>query len=302
VTITFPDLSHHKQVSLSSACALITKASQGSGFVDPSYGSYRAAAQLMGIPFAGFHWVDLGELDAQAANAYRVMGSTPCMWDAEAAGATVPRIVELTRRYRALGGRPWGVYLPRWWWRDHLGSPDLRPLVVDAGLVLVSSEYPNTGYTDDGPGWAPYGGVKPTIWQWTDRQPFNGALVDFNAFRGTVAELRALFTGLHATQEVTMFTAQIAGNPACWISNGLRCRAIADPLTLSRFAQAGAHHFVVANQSELDRLCGRRDDVGPEPVTLNPDQLAAIEDAAAMGAGKLSGAGVADELARRLAQ
>lgn len=195
MTIHFPDLSHHKQVPLDGAVALITKATQGTGYIDYTYARYRDDAHARGIPFAGFHWVDISDLASQAANAFRVMGATPCMWDAEAAGVTVPRLVELTKRYRAIGGNPRLVYLPHWWWRDHLGSPDLTPL-ADLGLALVSSAYPAGGYTgDNGIGWTPYGGVAPQIWQWSDAHQFNGQLVDFNAYKGTVEQLWALFTG-----------------------------------------------------------------------------------------------------------
>jgi hypothetical protein len=195
VTIFFPDLSHYKVPSLTGAVALITKATQGTSFVDLAYAGFQQQASKLGIPFAGYHWIDTSDLGAQAANAYRVMGNTPCMWDAEAAGATVPRIVDLTKRYRALGGNPRLVYLPHWWWQDHLGSPSLQPL-ADLGLALVSSAYPAAGYTETGIGWNGYGGMSPAIWQYTDAQLFNGVRVDFNAFKGTVAQLRALFTGI----------------------------------------------------------------------------------------------------------
>jgi hypothetical protein len=191
MTIHFPDLSHHETPPLDGAVALIAKATQGSSFVDATYVPYKRDADARGIPFCGYHWVDTSSLDAQAALAWRVMGGTPCMWDAEAAGATVPRLVDLTKRYRALGGNPRLVYLPHWWWQNNLGSPDLRPL-TNAGLALVSSAYPSSGYSDTGVGWLPYGGVAPTIWQYTDAQPFNGALVDFNAFKGSVEQLRHL--------------------------------------------------------------------------------------------------------------
>jgi hypothetical protein len=110
------------------------------------------------------------------------------MWDAEADGSTVPRLVQLTSAFRNLGGNPRLVYLPHWWWQQ-IGSPDLTPL-ARAGLSLISSDY--TSYSDNGPGWTPYGGMTPVIWQYTDAQPFNGQSVDFNAYKGTVDELRVL--------------------------------------------------------------------------------------------------------------
>ncbi len=202
MTIQFPDLSHYKPVSLDGAVALITKGTQGAYNVDPTFAPFRADAIRRGIPFCGYHWIDTSDLALQAANAWRVMGSTPVMWDAEAAGVTVPRLLDITAKFRALGGKPRLCYLPRWWWRDHMGSPDLRPLAA-AGLSLVSSAYPSSGYSEDGIGWEPYGGVSPVIWQFTDAKPFNGQRVDFNAYRGTVEQLRALFNGTGGDDDMT---------------------------------------------------------------------------------------------------
>jgi hypothetical protein len=191
VTIHFPDVSHYQSgLSLTGAPAAFAKASQGNTYRDPAYAGFRSQAATLQIPFAAYHWVDGADLAAQARNAYGAAGTVPLMWDAEAAGATVPRLVDLTSRHRALGGNPRLVYLPHWWW-ENLGRPDLRPL-ARVGLSLVSSNYPAGGYTENGPGWAPYGGMTPVIWQWTDAHAFNGQRVDFNAFRGTVDQLRAL--------------------------------------------------------------------------------------------------------------
>jgi hypothetical protein len=115
------------------------------------------------------------------------------MWDAEAAGATVPRLLALTTAYRALGGIVSLVYLPAWWWHN-IGAPDLRPL-SQAGLSLVSSNYPSGGYSDNGPGWTPYGGMTPVQWQYTETP------LDMNAFRGTAADYRALLYGTQPPEE-----------------------------------------------------------------------------------------------------
>jgi len=209
MTIFFPDLSHYKTPSLNGAVALITKATQGMTFVDPTYVIFKQDADRRGIPFAGYHWIDTTDLGAQAVNAFRIMGNTPCMWDAEASGSTVARIVDITKRYRALGGNPRMVYLPHWWWQDHLGSPSLQPL-ADLGLALVSSAYPAAGYSPTGIGWNGYGGMSPDIWQYTDKQIFNGVPVDFNAYRGTVEQLRTLW-GLTSQGDEMYFVIKEAG-------------------------------------------------------------------------------------------
>lgn len=195
MTTFFPDISHFQAgLNLKGAPAVIAKATEGNDWRDASYTDFKAQAQTAGIPFAAYHYVDQADLQAQAQLAFSVIGpGIGTMWDAEAAGATVPRLVELTSRYRALGGNPTLVYFPYWWWRQ-LGSPDLRPLAT-AGLHLISSSYPPGGYSETGVGWNAYGGITPAIWQYTDAQAFNGQHVDFNAYKGTVDELRSLFEG-----------------------------------------------------------------------------------------------------------
>ncbi len=194
MTIHFPDLSHHKQVSLEGAVALITKATEGTSFVDPSYAGYKADAAKRGIPFCAFHWLHAANVAGQAKHCFSVVGpGVPLMIDDEdpTDGLSLARTLAFVQAYRALGGLVKLEYLPRWFWSNH-GSPDLRPL-AKAGLALVSSAYPRSGYTEQGVGWLPYGGVYPAIWQYTDAHPFNGQAVDFNAFKGTVDDLRVLW-------------------------------------------------------------------------------------------------------------
>jgi hypothetical protein len=192
MTIFFPDVSTFQAgLSLHGAVAAIAKATEGTNITDGSYSNFRSQASNLGIPFAGYHFVNSSDIGQQAAHAHSVIGAAPTMFDAEVSGATVSRLVDLTNQYRALGGNPTLVYLPHWWWQQ-LGSPDLRPL-ADLGLSLISSQY--TTYSDSGPGWAPYGGMTPAIWQYTDTHSFNGMTVDFNAYKGTVEQLRELFEG-----------------------------------------------------------------------------------------------------------
>src|SRR5262245_40493218 len=104
MTIFFPDVSHYQAgLSLTGATAVIAKATEGTGYTDLSYDDFKAQAAHLDIPFAGYHWVNETDIQAQAEHAYAKLGDTPAMWDAEAAGATVPRLLDLTMRYRALG-------------------------------------------------------------------------------------------------------------------------------------------------------------------------------------------------------
>lgn len=191
MTVNFPDVSHHQAgLKLKGAQAVIMKASQGSSYRDTSFNDFRNQAIALRIPWAAYHWVDTTDLAAQAKNIFGAAGTAPVMWDAEASGSTVPRLVELTTRLRDLGGNPTLVYLPHWFWEGTLHSPSLTPL-VNLGLSLISSNYSGV----PGAGWVPYGGMKPTIWQYTDHQAFNGMHIDFNTYPGTVDQLAAVFCG-----------------------------------------------------------------------------------------------------------
>jgi hypothetical protein len=65
-------------------------------------------------------------------------------------------------------------------------------------------------YSDSGPGWDAYGGVKPVVWQYTDglAKYAGGGLhhADTNAFKGTEAQLAVLFNGATEDQDMAMTT------------------------------------------------------------------------------------------------
>ena len=101
-----------------------------------------------------YHWLYHGGVDAQASFCHGIVGGTPVMVDCEDTGnvPTVADCVAFAAALRARGGTCTLAYLPRWYWRDHLGSPSLTPL-TSHGLRLVSSLF--APYSDTGPGWTP---------------------------------------------------------------------------------------------------------------------------------------------------
>lgn len=194
MTIAYPDVSNHEGSMLLEAgtVAACAKASEGTTYADPYYGHYKAEARRVGALFFAYHFLHAGAGAAQATVCHNIVGSgVNVMIDLEPTNGSNPTVqdaVDFATALRRLGGLCTLVYLPHWYWQQ-LGSPSLAALAA-AGLSLVSSNY--TGYSDTGPGWTPYGGLTPVIWQWTDALAYSGQAVDFNAFRGTVAQLRAL--------------------------------------------------------------------------------------------------------------
>jgi hypothetical protein len=191
LTIFFPDISSYQSgLDLSGALAVTAKATQGTGYVNPVYGAFKAEAAKHGACFVAYHFLEAGDGGGQAQACYRQAGKTPVMLDFEPSGTSRPTLSDATSfvdAYRKLGGACWLVYLPRWYWGSSpINSASLKPL-TDRGLLLVSSDY--VPYTDaaSGAGWQAYGGMTPTVWQYTSGLSFNAHSVDFNAYRGTHA-------------------------------------------------------------------------------------------------------------------
>lgn len=207
MTIYYPDVSHwRKGLNLAGAVAVCAKVTESTDYYDDTYKGFKAQAESLGIFFFAFHFLRHGNAAAQAKYCYDHNGGTPLMLDfEERAGQPLPTVadaVEFIDAYRNLGGVCYLLYLPHWYWQK-IGSPPLQRL-IDRKMRLVSSNY--TKYSDNGPGWASYGGLTPVIWQYTSSQSFGGqATVDFNAFKGSLNELQSLArTGKETTSTMTV--------------------------------------------------------------------------------------------------
>jgi lysozyme len=195
MTLHFPDVySGQAGIPFTGAPVAIVKATQGAGYTNPDFTPAKARAASAGAYLCGYHFLEAGNGAAQAAHCHAVAGSVPLMLDMEEDGVSrpgVPDAAAFIDAYRKLGGTCFLLYLPHWYWQK-LGSPSLAPL-ISRGMLLVSSNY--TAYSDDGPGWAAYGGMTPAVWQYSSTATFNGwHPVDMNAFKGSVAEFRSLAT------------------------------------------------------------------------------------------------------------
>ena len=196
-TLMYPDVSSAQAgMSLAGAVAVCVKITEGTGYVNPAAPEFKAQADAAGALLFAYHFLREGNPGAQAAWCFARNGGVPLMVDCEPIAGSLPAMADLTGfidAYRAFGGICHLAYLPWWYWASEgFGAVSLAPL-AQRGMALVSSDYVGT-YTDQGPGWTPYGGMTPAIWQWTAAALTNGHLVDRNAFKGTVAQLRQLIT------------------------------------------------------------------------------------------------------------
>jgi GH25 family lysozyme M1 (1,4-beta-N-acetylmuramidase) len=193
MTLFFPDISAFQEgIDLGGALAVAIKATESSDWANGDYGRARQNAGKHHAFAMAYHFLHGGATAAQARWCFEGgpgwggVGKTPLMVDCEPTGSSRPDVSDITgfvSDFRKLGGVVHLVYLPHWYW-EQLGSPMLGPL-ADRNLALWSSAYSSYTDRDSGAGWRGYGGMVPSIWQYTNKLHFGGMDIDFNGFRGT---------------------------------------------------------------------------------------------------------------------
>jgi hypothetical protein len=219
MTVFGPDISSFEAgldlSRLADASFVFAKTTEGTYYTDPDYQGWRRQAGQLGKPFAWYHFLTTEDVHAQLAHLLANVGdkTLPGMLDVEPQTQTGSRpslaqVLAFADAARAAGVNLRLVYLPEWYWQE-IGSPGLSGL-TSRGLYLVSSNYPGgTGNPqqlypgDSGPGWQAYGGVTPLLWQYTDKAADGGKSEDYNAYRGTAAQLAALLGGPTTGDDVT---------------------------------------------------------------------------------------------------
>lgn len=309
MTLKFPDVSKYTPVDVSSYPIVLARATLSSSYIDPQYLNFKAQAQRSGAVFVAYHWLNHGNLRAQAAHCFSVVGpGIPVMIDAEdeagntgyAGPLTVDDILGFASRYRALGGIVSLAYLPFWYWSGAMGAPHRLGELASAGLGLVSSNYPSAGYTENGPGWAVYypGAPAPVQWQYADTP------IDMNAYKGT-KEQYALMVGVPQVQDETitlgesMFLGKDGATGRVYLCDGFRSRHIENETDLNNVValwQTGALSLLtgVGNTAALatdwEDYGGHAKlirtgwypgayGVEGEPVTMTNDQITQLADA-----------------------
>jgi outer membrane murein-binding lipoprotein Lpp len=219
------------------------------------------------------------------------------------------------RWHSVTNGFPLAVYLPRWVWSGTLGSPNISSLRGP----LVSSDYGNNAALppaalyaarggDSGPGWQPYGGKTPELWQFGSSAKITGAssATDVNAYRGTLVQLHTRLTG--DEQEMALTPAQDTALSIAWeVADALRdgqdiTEARKDPVWLVKQIKSLSTD-VATLKTQLDQLA-TKDLVDEQAVAkdviaaLTP---AAIADAVVTALPKELAAQVINELSQRLA-
>ncbi|WP_051179659.1 glycoside hydrolase family 25 protein [Nocardia concava] len=187
------------QVAAEGFSAVIAKASQGSEYRSPAYAAQKAGALRNGLRFMAYHYVEDGPPAADQVDNFE--GAEPdrrvsVMLDHEEGSGDAEVLRAVHAEFVRRGYRVAVTYLPRWYWSGHIGSPDLSGLPS-----LMASAYGDDepGYAsdlypgDNALGWMPYGGNTVALLQFTKRARVAGLEIDAWAFRGTAAQLDALF-------------------------------------------------------------------------------------------------------------
>lgn len=293
MTIWYPDVSNHNGAMVLEAgtVAVSAKATEGATFTDSFYGHFKAEAARVGAVFFSYHFLHKGNGAAQAKHCFTVVGAgVPVMVDCEpttGSNPTVQDVADFVTEYRALGGLVSLVYLPKWFWKN-LGSPSLTALAT-LRLGLVSSAYP-AAYSDTGEGWAPYaaGQPVPAVWQYTDKLSYAGQSVDFNAYRGTADQLKALigYTTEPTVSAVTMgddmpYLISVTPDPTEAASNVNAGIFIVDGGTVQHVNKASAAGYsakfgtpVVVDTDQYNRLVAGSPANGPATVNTTIDAAA----------------------------
>lgn len=162
------DLSHWQapvdftRVKAAGIGGVILKATQGSGWIDPTFVSRALAATQAGLPVGAYHFLDDTDPAAQAAFFLSVAAGMPVLaLDIEANGAhtvSIAQAEEMVSRVQIATGRCPLVYMTRY---GPAGDGSGLPSSVLARCSLWLAEYGDTPIPP--PGWAAW-----TFWQYTE--------------------------------------------------------------------------------------------------------------------------------------
>lgn len=207
------DLSEHQDgMSLKRAASegidfAIIRTTDGT-YKDRCYRSHLEDAESAGLVTAAYHYLrnpSEGTTVAQQVQAsLEVMGDKkrPVWIDVETpAGLHVDHIRQCKREFEKRGVRVIGCYSYVPYWEGNIAPHEPDSHEFGAFWVAAYGQNPHGRPRDIYPGnrhqqWDyPLGNQKPALWQYGSNAQVAGYSVDINAYRGSRAQLRALFSG-----------------------------------------------------------------------------------------------------------
>lgn len=183
-------------------------------YKDSCYRSHLEDAESAGLVTAAYHYLrnpSEGTSVAQQVQAsLEVMGDKkrPMWIDVETtAGLHVDHIRQCKREFEKHGVRVIGCYSYVPYWEGSIAPHEPDSHEFGAFWVAAYGQNPYGKPRDIYPGdqhqqWDyPLGNQKPVMWQYGSNAQVAGYSVDINAYRGSKAQLRALFSGKPASEE-----------------------------------------------------------------------------------------------------
>lgn len=181
---------------------------------DRCYRSHLEDAEAAGLVTAAYHYLrnpsEGTSVARQVQASLEVMGDKkrPMWIDVETnAGLHVDHIRQCKREFEKHGVRVIGCYSYVPYWEGHVAPHEPDSHEFGAFWVAAYGQNPYGKPRDIYPGdrhqqWDyPLGNQKPALWQYGSNAQVAGYSVDINAYRGTKAQLRALFSGQAAPEE-----------------------------------------------------------------------------------------------------
>lgn len=174
---------------------------------DPIYQSHYADAQANGLVISAYHFLraerEGSTIEQQVQASLQSMGGSQApMWlDCETPGGMPLHEIQRAKQlFEQNGVRVLGVYCTASWWENMPGGePDTAPLgavwVANYGQDNAAPLHSLYGQVDKRVWDYPVGNQKPLLWQFGQRGIVAGKLVDVNAYRGTINQLRAWWEG-----------------------------------------------------------------------------------------------------------
>ena len=202
MTLFYPDCSNNNWSSAQDAISFLEqlvpegfsgmchKVSEGSYYEDPYWPTVKRWCRQNNLPLIGYHYVTTDDPASQAQTWLGNDGGPQAMLDWEEHGGDRANLISVVDAFNNAGVTVQLGYYPHWYWNRQGGGN-----LSDLANFVVSSTYSTiTGYASvlyaqsgggSGAGWAPYGGVTPAAWQFTERAAIAGHVVDCNAYLGS---------------------------------------------------------------------------------------------------------------------
>ena len=181
-----------------------SKVTENTHYVNPTWSHNRSGMLALGDDFlpGTYHFLHGGSGAAQARYFLEHAGDVSrfaVALDVEASGANAATARDWVREFKdRTGGHPVIGYFPRWYWEQQ-GRPDLSFFdTIWQSHYVSGSGSPASLYKGvPGSWWSPFGGEPISILQFSSSATVPGisGRCDVNAFRGTLAELRAIALG-----------------------------------------------------------------------------------------------------------